>query len=75
MYCVYKFNENGPFSGTEGPKLISWSDTRGDWGGGQMPPRLYVKQDAGSVVHGGQLKMKTCIYASSVAQQLNIVLN
>jgi hypothetical protein len=53
----------------EGPTLILWSDTRGGTNG----PKLYVKQDAGSDVRGGQLKMKTCILCS-VAQQLNIVL-
>jgi hypothetical protein len=40
----------------EGPKLILWSDTRET---GQMAPSLYVKHNAGSDVHGGQLKMKT----------------
>ena len=38
-----------------------------------MTPSLYVEQDAGSDVFGGQLKIKTCI-SYSVAQQLSIVL-
>jgi hypothetical protein len=66
--CMYKFNENRPFSGG-GSKLISWSNTIGQGeteGRGQMTPRLYVKQDAGADVHGVQLKvkMKTCISCS-----------
>jgi hypothetical protein len=57
----------------ERPKLVLWSDIRGDWGRGQIAPRLYVEQDAGSDVLSGQLKMKTYI-SCSVTQQLKVVL-